>query len=357
MPPSKTKLPSTYTTLLNQVRQTLIQGQRRIEAEKVRIYWETGRLIREHILQNKDRAEYGTEVVKQLSKDLEIEDSSLQRCIQFARIYPKAKISGAHRKLTWSHYTKLLTVRDERERELLEGRSIKHDWSYRELGSRIKASRGNEEPKEEEHPAKQTLLTPIRGQIYTYKLIQRPTLGAGSLEKPLLLDLGFGIFRDVDSRTAGRFEAEQIVESRPKEDSYSLYSTERTARDLYTYQAFVEKVVDGDTLKVRIDLGFETWTRQVLRLRGIDCPEVGTPPTLSPSGLSTPPRVRENAGLRAKAFVQSLIKEASQIIIRSSRSDKYDRYLADIFIPAEDGGEEVFLNNHLLEQGHAVVMP
>ena len=70
-------------------------------------------------------------------------------------------------------------------------------------------------------------------------------------------------------------------------------------------------------------------------MRGIDCPEVGT-----------------KDGDAAKAFVQSLLKEASQIILRSSRSDKYDRYLADVFIPT-DGTEDIYLNNLLLEHGHA----
>jgi len=98
----------------------------------------------------------------------------------------------------------------------------------------------------------------------------------------------------------------------------------------------VEKVIDGDTLKVRMDLGYDDSCRQVLRLRGIDCPEMDT-----------------KEGQEAKACVQSYIKEAQMIIVRSSKSDKYDRYLADIFIPQE-GKDEIFLNNLLLVRGYAV---
>src|SRR3990167_7609795 len=43
-----------------------------------------------------------------------------------------------------------------------------------------------------------------------------------------------------------------------------------------TYKAFIERVVDGDTLIVKIDLGFETRIREYLRLRGIDAPETDT---------------------------------------------------------------------------------
>jgi hypothetical protein len=58
------KIPSDYQGLLRKVKATLIEGQQRIEAERVRTYWETGRLIHGHILKNKDRAEYGAGVIQ-----------------------------------------------------------------------------------------------------------------------------------------------------------------------------------------------------------------------------------------------------------------------------------------------------
>ena len=148
---------------------------------------------------------------------------------------------------------------------------------------------------------------------------------------------------------------------------YRFSKTDRTQKDLFTYNAYVERVIDGDTLKVRIDLGFDTWHRETLRLRDIDCPEMDT-----------------KEGQEAKAFAQSYIKDASLIIVRSSRSDKYDRYLADVYIPdvslrpngddssflrnnnrkgkldratPQSGGakqsQELYLNNFLLEKGYA----
>ncbi|OGX24262.1 MAG: hypothetical protein A3D10_08735 [Omnitrophica WOR_2 bacterium RIFCSPHIGHO2_02_FULL_48_11] len=215
-----------YDNLLRRVRAVLIEGQRRIEAERVKTYWEIGRIIYTHILKYKDRAEYGTEVLKRLSKDLNV--------------------------------------------------------------------------------------------------VERPTVGG---EPELLVDLGFGMFRKISPQprlSKGDFVGENFKKIKA------------TAKDLYTYQAVVEKVIDGDTMKVRMDLGYDDSCRQVLRLRGIDCPEMDT---------------RE--GQAAKAFVQSYIKEAQMIIVRSSRSDKYDRYLADIFVPRE-GEEEIFLNNLLLEKRYAL---
>ena len=64
---------------------------------------------------------------------------------------------------------------------------------------------------------------------------------------------------------------------------------------------------------------------------------------------------KTKAGEGSKIFVQSCIKEAQRIVVRSSRSDKYDRYLADVFMPGE-GEKEVYLNNLLLENNQAVRM-
>ena len=153
------------------------------------------------------------------------------------------------------------------------------------------------------------------------------------------MDLGFGFFRDLTARQLSQFARGDIVETRPFKDPYKIFKTNRAPKDLFTYRAYIEKVIDGDTLKVRLDLGFASWKRETLRLRGIDCPELDTP-----------------EGRKAKVFVQSCLKDAPSIIVYSSRSDKYDRYLADIFIPRvkePDPATDIYLNNLLLETGHA----
>ena len=57
-------------------------------------------------------------------------------------------------------------------------------------------------------------------------------------------------------------------------------------------------------------------------------------------------------GKAAKREVESLVRAAKSVTIYTSKPDKYDRYLADVFIVAADG-PEIFLNNHLLEHGFA----
>jgi len=97
---------------------------------------------------------------------------------------------------------------------------------------------------------------------------------------------------------------------------------------LYTYKATVERVIDGDTLECTIDLGLYTKTRQKLRLRAIDAPEL-----------------RTTRGQAAKAFVDEKLSGASEIVVKTYKSDKYDRYLADIFVmPGEtDFGKVGFM--------------
>jgi endonuclease YncB( thermonuclease family) len=58
-------------------------------------------------------------------------------------------------------------------------------------------------------------------------------------------------------------------------------------------------------------------------------------------------------GKKASDFVKARIRVASEIVLTSSRSDKYDRYLADVYYVDAKGNEQ-YLNNQILENGYAV---
>ena len=89
-------------------------------------------------------------------------------------------------------------------------------------------------------------------------------------------------------------------------------------------------------------IGFWSWTRQKLRLRGIDAPELAT-----------------EAGRRCREFVAEVLRDTPSITVRTTRPDKYGRYLADVYtLPGETDGQTivdngVFLNGELLERGLA----
>ena len=96
----------------------------------------------------------------------------------------------------------------------------------------------------------------------------------------------------------------------------------------------MERIIDGDTLWVKIDCGFNTWVRQKLRLKSIDAPEIPT-----------------KKGQSAKRFVQQTLKRCEFLVVKTYQSDKYDRYLADIFyLPMEKDENAVAAQGDLLNQ-------
>lgn len=329
---------TSYPGLREQVRQVLLLGRARIEQEKVRTYWETGRLIHTHILANNSRtAVYGKQVMERLAQDLNVGETLLRRCGQFYQTFKKIPATWHESlpPLTWSHYRTLISIENPETREELVSRAVKQDWCARDLQAEVNKLKsvmrqGDAKPS----LAPPTPLTHRKGTLYTYRLVRPEKIHTG--KAALLLDLGFSSYREASMKGAENFKAADIVASQWVEaDTYRLVkSPENTEAALFTYQAFIERVVDGDTLLVQVDLGFGLWTRQYLRLRGIDCPEIDTA-----------------EGKRAKKIVETELSAVPFVIISSTKSDKYDRYLADVFYTAKTG--EKFLNNILLEQGLA----
>lgn len=105
-------------------------------------------------------------------------------------------------------------------------------------------------------------------------------------------------------------------------------------QDDYVRKGKVIKVVDGDTVRMAIDLGFNTARTENLRLWGIDSPE-----------LRGESRIE---GLKAKEFLSSLLWERNDIWIQSFKTDKYGRYVAKIWRGL------MFINETMVENGHAV---
>jgi len=113
---------------------------------------------------------------------------------------------------------------------------------------------------------------------------------------------------------------------------------------MYEYLALCERVVDGDTIDVRIDLGFDVSVKKRVRLLGINTPE--TYGTKKGS-------VEWQKGMDAKWFVTDLI-EGKKIWVKThlDKTGKYGRVLAQIYHAGLDAKS---LNDLLVESGHAVV--
>ena len=129
---------------------------------------------------------------------------------------------------------------------------------------------------------------------------------------------------------------------------------ERPDNPMHVYKAIVERVVDGDTLLVRIDLGFEVWVNQRTRFRGINTAEIVR------NGIPSGPAAER--GEKAKAFVEEKLKDIAFIVLKTYKTDIFGRYVVDVFYhPTINRKEAVyeegfFLNADLLEKGLADLM-
>lgn len=103
----------------------------------------------------------------------------------------------------------------------------------------------------------------------------------------------------------------------------------------------LHKVVDGDTIDVDIDLGFNISYYQRVRLAGIDTPE-----------SRTTDKNEKILGLEVKKRLDEILKKANKIVIRTEKPDsteKYGRILGWIFI--DDA--KVSVNEDLIKDGFA----
>ena len=111
---------------------------------------------------------------------------------------------------------------------------------------------------------------------------------------------------------------------------------------MYEYRVKkVNKIVDGDTIDVDIDLGFAVSFTQRVRLAGIDTPESRTTD------------LKEKAlGLEVKEKIKKELAAAKDVVIKTEKpdsSEKYGRILGWVFLD----GSGVSLNQKLINEGYA----
>jgi micrococcal nuclease len=111
---------------------------------------------------------------------------------------------------------------------------------------------------------------------------------------------------------------------------------------MYEYRVKkVNNVVDGDTIDVDIDLGFDISFSSRVRLAGIDTPE-----------SRTTNKAEKVLGLEAKEYVKSKIKDAKEFVIKTEKidsSEKYGRILGWLFLD----GSKVSVNEQMIAEGYA----
>lgn len=93
---------------------------------------------------------------------------------------------------------------------------------------------------------------------------------------------------------------------------------------LYRYRATVDRVVDGDTISVSLDLGDRTYRTRRIRIIGYDAPELF-------SGD------RRDDGARARDALERIAPVGSRIYLATQLDHtSFDRLLADVYVPGHD---------------------
>jgi predicted nuclease of restriction endonuclease-like (RecB) superfamily len=232
-----------YNSLVSQIKELLDKSRSAIAHEinnaHVKTYWEIGRIIVEYEQKGNIKAEYGKQLLRELSKRLISElgrgfsVSNLQFMRRFYLEYQIQQTLSV--KLSWSHYCELLIVSDKDKRAFYEQECINSAWSVRELKRQIETSLFERLLLSEGKTNKETVLALSRKGIAINKpedILKDPYvfefLGARE-EKPILE-------KDLELKLIRHIEAFLLELGREFMDAKALLESE-------SYQgAFVRKV-------------------------------------------------------------------------------------------------------------------
>lgn len=117
---------------------------RLVDFERTLMYWHIGKRIFEEEQQGKDRADYGTHLIKYLSKQLQPEFGSgfsvrqINLYRQFYRAFPI--VHTVYAQLSWSQYKLLLRLDSQDKIEFYIAETVKNNWTVRQLERQIHSS-------------------------------------------------------------------------------------------------------------------------------------------------------------------------------------------------------------------------
>ena len=125
-------------TIVNTARTNAV---RKVDNERMLMYWHIGKVIFEEEQQGEERATYGTFLIKSISDEFQPQFGSgfsvrqLERYRQFYRMFPIA--STLRSQFSWTHYKLLLSVDNADKRDFYIAEAEKNNWSARQLERQI----------------------------------------------------------------------------------------------------------------------------------------------------------------------------------------------------------------------------
>lgn len=321
-----------FSKLVQFLQQTIADAQSDIHHRLVVMYWTIGQGMARNLVDNSQ--ETLASLSRKLSPKIRIHERTLQQCHQFFSVYPEL---NRDLDIGWSQYRCLLSLPSEKDRRYWEKRILKENLNQKQLLGLLKEM--YRQPLLISGPR---IAEPVRGLVHHYRLVSVDYLNDG--EPSMMIDCGFQN-RIVPPETSWKLINKRIVRSEWSDGRYQIKITREKREKIYTFTACVARVVDGDTLLADVDCGFDIWSRQRLRMKGIDAFEIDTV-----------------AGQQTKQFVEKELAGLRFIVVRTAKDpEKFGRYLADIFYlrdcddAARVASEGKYLNQILLDKGLAEV--
>ena len=340
--PASELTPTQYRALREQIQGIISEGgihtRQAGEWEKVETYWHIGDALISHI-DGQPRAEYGRQIVVNLSKDIQLSQSLLWHILRFRRVLT---ILSTWRELSWSHIREIIYRPSREERRFYLSAANRDRWNVAQLQKAIRddlyggtVTRPFAVQPEQDAPAGRPLRARF-GEFHVYKIV--PSGNPASHE--LYLDLGFHMTEHIDPIGLKDPAPDLLVTSKKRRDGVYAFNPCPPQTRRHTYIGWPHRIIDGDTLIGVADcgLGHHTWPLR-WRLRGIDTPELGT-----------------FAGRNAKDFVVDVLSQVSFVVISTFKTDNYGRFLVDLkYLPGESDPVVVrdngtYLNRQLLTQ-------
>jgi len=96
-------------------------------------------------------------------------------------------------------------------------------------------------------------------------------------------------------------------------------------KNLYSYKAQIIGVIDGDTIDIEIDLGFDVSIYQRVRVYNVDTPETRTRNLLE-----------KEAGIKVKKKLIELLLGGEVLVKTIKEKGKFGRYIADIYVENDE---------------------
>lgn len=142
------KINSNYGRLIEKIsgiiKKSRTELAKAINTKVVHTYWNIGKYIVEYEQKGKERADYGSELMKFISRELSAKfgkgfsRSNLQNMRLFYLNYKKSQTLPG--KLSWSHYCLLISIEEDSKRRFYENEAIRNSYSFRELQRQISSA-------------------------------------------------------------------------------------------------------------------------------------------------------------------------------------------------------------------------